>query len=104
MRSLDAKDKEETKKEIQALKDMQEGQARMLEQFTLETHLKSYEHECDELRKLKRDEYGCVDLAAKTDLGIWITRQYERIARTKTMALTLAVKIGMDITGRVSDF
>jgi hypothetical protein len=104
VRSMDAKDKQETKKDIQEIKDMQEGQARQLDQFSLDTQLRYYDHECDELRKLKRDEYGCVDLVAKTDLGTWIKRQYERIATTKSTALTLATKMGVDITARISDF
>ena len=89
---------------IQDLRTAQQDQARMLAQFNLDNLLSSYERQCDELRKLRRDTFNCVHAEAKEDLEQCIVRQLGRIQTTKTTVLALAAQLSVDVTARVSDF
>ena len=89
---------------IQELRDTQLEHARMMAQLNLDRLLTSYERQCDELLKLRRDTYTCVNAEAKEDLQQCIVRQAGRIQTTKTKVLEQAAQLGVDVTARVSDF
>ena len=89
---------------IQELRDTQLEHARMMAQLNLDSLLTSYDRQCDELLKLRRDTYTCVNAEAKEDLQQCIVRQAGRIQTTKTKVLEQAAQLGVDVTARVSDF
>ena len=92
---------QEARKDIQELRNTQLEHARLMARFTLDTLLSSYEWNCAELLRLRRDSYSCVNEDAKEELAQCIIRQRARIATQKTEALRQAAALGVDITERL---